>query len=41
MSGKVGGIQVNMVDPISFLDDNLIIGRNLVLAARDAGIKNF
>ena len=40
-AGKVGGIQANMADPISFLDDNLIIGRNLVLAARDAGIKNF
>ena len=40
-AGKVGGIQANMSDPIGFLDDNLLIGRNLVLAARDAGIKNF
>ena len=40
-AGKVGGIQANMAEPISFLDDNLLIGRNLVLAARDAGIENF
>jgi len=40
-AGKVGGIQANMADPIGFLDDNLLIGRNLVMAARDVGIKNF
>lgn len=40
-AGKVGGIQANMSNPLGFLDDNLLIGRNLVVAARDAGIKNF
>lgn len=40
-AGKVGGIQANISDPISFLDDNFLIGRNLVLAASKVGVKDF
>ena len=38
-AGKVGGIQANMREPVSFLMDNLDMGRNIVWAARQAGIK--
>ena len=38
-AGRVGGIQANMRDPVSFLVDNLDIGRNVILAARQAGVK--
>lgn len=38
-AGKVGGIQANMREPVSFLLDNLDMGRNIVWAARQAGIK--
>jgi GDP-L-fucose synthase len=38
-AGKVGGIQANMREPVGFLMENLDIGRNIVLAARQAGIK--
>lgn len=38
-AGKVGGIQANMREPVSFLMDNLDIGRNIVWAAHQAGIK--
>ena len=38
-AGSVGGIQANMRDPVSFLVDNLDIGRNVILAARQAGVK--
>ena len=37
-AGKVGGIQANMREPVSFLMDNLDMGRNIVWAARQAGI---
>lgn len=37
-AGKVGGIQANIADPVRFLIDNMDMGRNIVLAARDAGI---
>lgn len=40
-AGKVGGIQANMKDPISFFLNNLDMGRNLVGAAFELGIKNF
>lgn len=39
-AGKVGGIQANMREPVSFLLDNLDMGRNIVWAARQAGIKH-
>lgn len=38
-AGRVGGIQANMRDPVSFLVDNLDMGRNVILAARQVGVK--
>jgi Nucleoside-diphosphate-sugar epimerases len=38
-AGKVGGIQANMREPVHFLLDNLDIGRNIVWAAHEAGVK--
>ena len=38
-AGKVGGIQANMKSPVAFLTENLDIGRNIVMAAKEAGIK--
>lgn len=38
-AGKVGGIQANMREPVAFLMDNLDMGRNIVWAARQAGIR--
>ncbi len=37
-AGRVGGIQANMADPAAFLADNMDMGFNVVLAARDAGV---
>ncbi len=37
-AGRVGGIQANIADPAGFLVDNMDMGRNIVLAARDAGV---
>lgn len=37
-AGKVGGIQANMREPVRFLLDNLDMGRNMVWAARQAGV---
>jgi len=37
-AGRVGGIQANMREPVSFLVDNLDMGRNIVIAAREAGV---
>jgi GDP-L-fucose synthase len=38
-AGKVGGIQANVREPVSFLLDNLDMGRNVVWAARNLGVK--
>jgi GDP-L-fucose synthase len=38
-AGKVGGIQANMREPVGFLLDNLDMGRNIVLAAHQSGVK--
>jgi GDP-L-fucose synthase len=38
-AGKVGGIQANMREPVGFLLENLDIGRNIVWASHQAGIK--
>jgi GDP-L-fucose synthase len=38
-AGKVGGIQANMREPISFLVENLEMGKNIVLASHRAGVK--
>ena len=39
-AGRVGGIQANMAHPVEFLVENLDIGRNVIMAAREAGIKH-
>jgi GDP-L-fucose synthase len=39
-AGKVGGIQANMADPVGFLDINTTIGRNVIMEAYKAGVKN-
>jgi GDP-L-fucose synthase len=38
-AGEVGGIQANIQSPVEFLVRNTDIGRNVVMAARAAGIK--
>ena len=38
-AGKVGGIHANIREPVAFLLDNLDMGRNVVLAARNLRIK--
>ena len=38
-AGKVGGIQANMANPISFLTDNMDMGRNIVLASKQNNVK--
>ncbi len=38
-AGKVGGIQANMREPVGFLLENLDMGRNVVLASRQKGVK--
>lgn len=38
-AGKVGGIQANMREPVGFLVENLDMGRNIVLASRQKGVK--
>lgn len=37
-AGKVGGIQANMADPVGYLTENLTMGLNIVMAARNANI---
>lgn len=37
-AGKVGGIQANMAHPVDFLVTNVDLGRNVILAAREAGV---
>ena len=38
-AGYVGGIHANIKQPVKFLVDNLDMGRNVVLAAVEAGVK--
>lgn len=38
-AGKVGGIQANIREPVSFLLDNLDMGRNIVWASCNLGIR--
>lgn len=40
-AGKVGGIQANLASPVAFLEKNMAIGRNIILAARAAGVSRF
>lgn len=37
-AGRVGGIQANIADPVGFLDDNMMMGRNVVMAAWKSGV---
>ena len=37
-AGKVGGIKANIADPAGFFQQNLVMGMNLLEAARDAGV---
>jgi GDP-L-fucose synthase len=37
-AGRVGGIQANIAAPVDFLVTNLDFGRNIVMAARKAGV---
>ena len=39
-AGKVGGIQANIAEPVSFLLENMDMGRNIIIAARNNSIKN-
>jgi GDP-L-fucose synthase len=39
-AGKVGGIQANISTPVNFLVENVDIGRNVIMGARRANIKN-
>lgn len=38
-AGRVGGIQANIKNPVQFLVENLDMGKNLVMAAKEAGVK--
>ena len=38
-AGKVGGIQANMREPVNFLVENLDMGRNIVLASKQVGVR--
>ena len=40
-AGKVGGIQANIKEPVSFLVDNIDMGRNVIMAAKSNNIKKF
>ena len=38
-AGRVGGISANIQEPVAFLDSNIVIGRNVIMGAREAKIK--
>ena len=38
-AGRVGGISANIMEPVEFLDSNIVIGRNVIMGAREAKIK--
>lgn len=40
-AGCVGGIQANIADPVTFLDENISMSRNVIMAAFRSGVKNF
>ena len=39
-AGKVGGIRANMAEPVAFLDQNITIGQNVIMGAREAGVRH-
>lgn len=40
-AGQVGGIQANMAHPVAFLERNTAIGRNIIMAAHQSGVRQF
>ena len=40
-AGHVGGIQANIANPIKFLERNVTIGRNIIMAGYAAGVTRF
>lgn len=40
-AGRVGGIQANIANPVSFLVDNIQMGINIIMSAYEYGVKNF
>ena len=38
-AGRVGGIQANIAHPVDFLVTNVDLGRNVIMAARKAGVR--
>lgn len=38
-AGRVGGIQANIKHPVDFLVENIDLNRNVILAAKNAGVK--
>lgn len=39
-AGKVGGIQANIDSPVAFLEQNITIGRNVIMGGFNSGVKN-
>lgn len=39
-AGQVGGIQANVKDPYGFFTNNIVMGVNVIKAAKETGIKN-
>ena len=39
-AGRVGGIQANMAQPVSYLDINNVIGRNVIMGTWNEGVRN-
>lgn len=40
-AGRVGGIQANIGNPVAFLDENTAMGRNIIMGAYNAGVRQF
>ena len=40
-AGRVGGIQANVAHPVAFLDENVAMGRNVIMSAHRAGVRHF
>ncbi|MDI1254744.1 MAG: GDP-L-fucose synthase [Flavobacterium sp.] len=40
-AGHVGGIQANIANPVLFLVNNLEMGKNIIMAAKNNNVKNF
>ena len=41
VAGQVGGIQANLAHPVAFLERNVAMGRNVIMCAYEAGVRNF